>query len=67
VRLTSEARPGTVVEGWREACWLLDIFGLRITFFLFSVTFQFWTLKHRKHRDKARVWFKRLLAKSFNL
>jgi hypothetical protein len=62
VRVTSEVRPGTKVEGWRDACWLSGIFSLLIIFFLFSVTFQFWTLKTCKHRDKAQVWFTRMFC-----
>jgi hypothetical protein len=35
VRLTSEARPGTQVKGWRDTCWLSGIFSFLITFSLF--------------------------------
>jgi hypothetical protein len=59
VHLTSKARPGTEVKGWRDACWLNGISSFLITFFLYSVTFQFWTLKRHTHRDKAQIWFKR--------
>jgi len=60
VRLTSEARPAKQVGAMRAG--LSGIFSFLIAFFLFSVHFLFWTLKHCKHRDKAQVWFKRLLG-----
>ena len=60
VRLTSEARPASA--GWHDACWLRRHLHFSSCLFPFLGTFVFWTLKYCKHRDKAQVWFKRLLA-----
>ncbi len=37
-------------------------FTFLVAFFLFSMHFPLWTLKHCKHRDKARVKFTRLFC-----
>jgi hypothetical protein len=65
VRLTSDARPEAKAEGWREACWLSDSLSFLVFLSLFSVNSPFWTLKDCRHRDKAQVWFKRLLCSLF--
>jgi hypothetical protein len=62
VRLTSEARPGTKVKGWRDACWLSGIFSFLVAFPTFFGVFALLDTEACKHRDKAQVWFKRLLG-----